>query len=170
LFFFFLFNLGKENRAKNLGAFFFWLCVQGKDIEFLTAQLDDEESGEGKASNDNAVNDSAYAKRKKRDYDNANEQRKSDKREQMVMFKELMSPESVSVSSESSNNINDSIIEKNRAYAVDKIASASHMDAVTAAERIKSLLLVINDKDVFEAMDPSIQRQIRNKLNTLLLE
>ena len=121
-------NVGLENRPKDLGRFYFWMTVRGKDLNFLVASLSEAESAaEGSKSPilaEGNVPLSAYAKRKRLIEESATKQKLSDKRDQMYLFKEILSSSDSSVKTNSSSDcVEQSVIQKNLSTA-DKILSA----------------------------------------------
>ena len=89
----FLYYLGLENRPKDIGRFYFWMTVRGKDLDFLVANLNDDESAsnsdESTGSTTN-TQETSYAKRKRREEEEAASRRMVVKKEQIDLFKELM--------------------------------------------------------------------------------
>ena len=102
----FVYFVGLENRPKDVGKFFFWMTVRGKDLEFLVANLSEEESAhEMEECQVKSATESTYARRKRRLEDSSNQQKLSDQSQQMAMFKEIMSTPDRSATPQSSDSI-----------------------------------------------------------------
>lgn len=167
----FLYYVGLENRPKDIGRFYFWMTVRGKDLDFLVANLNDDESAcnideiTGSTTN---TQETSYAKRKRREEEAAASQRMVVKKEQIDLFKELMSPGSDNSDVSSSPGVNDSIVEKNLAYANNKRVSSMHTEAMTTTEKVNNLLKVMDNTNVWGMYSREEQLKMQNDLKMLL--
>lgn len=148
---------GLENRPKDIGRFFFWMTVRGKDLDFLTANLTVEESAfEAEECEGANVPESSYARRKRRTEDSLHQQKVSDKKQQIAIMKEIMStPENGSTASTtSSDSVNESIVQKNLASANEK--------------KVNNLLKVMDNAIVFALYTVDEQNEMKSNLKFLI--
>lgn len=153
-----LYFVGLENRPKDVGKFYFWMTVRGKDLDFLVASLSEEESAhEIEESQVKGATESTYAKRKRRLEDSISQQKLSDQSQQMAMFKEIMSTPDRSAtpqSSDSIDSVNNSVVQKNLASANEK--------------RVNNLLKVMDNATVFGLYTMDEQNKMKNDLKLLI--
>ena len=166
-------NVGLENRPKDLGRFYFWMTVRGKDLNFLVASLSEAESAaEGSESPilaEGNVPLSAYAKRKRLIEESATKQKLSDKRDQMYLFKEILSSSDSSVKTNSSSDcVEQSVIQKNLSAADKNRATANHTEVMMNSDRVTNLLKVMDSAVVFNMYSESEQNEMKAELKLLI--
>jgi hypothetical protein len=154
------------------------MTVRGKDLDFLVASLNEDESasqGDGNGSVELNPQETSYAKRKRREEENHNAQKKLVQREQIDLFRELMSPDSIKSESSNTPCINDSIVQKNLAYANSKRVTATHTEAMTihteamtATEKVNNLLKVMNNATVWSMYSEDEQLTMQEDLKMLI--
>ena len=143
-------GVGLENRPKDLGRLYFWMTVRDKDLNFLVASLSEADSAsEGSESPvlvEGNVPLSAYAKRKRLTEEVASKQKLSDKREQMYLFKKIMSPSDNPGKTDSSNDVvAESVVKKNLSAADKNTATANHTQVMMNSDRVNNLLKVMDN-------------------------
>lgn len=145
---------GLENRPKDIGRFFFWMTVRGKDLDFLVANLSEEESAhEVEDIQVESTSESCYAKRKRKIEGAQSQQKLSDQKPQMALLKELMTTPETS-SKASSSVIDDSVVQKNLASANEK--------------KVNTLLKVMDNATVFALYTTEEQNQMKKDLKDLI--
>ena len=105
------------------------MTVRDKEINFLVACLDDQESAQesGDELDDKSIiTETSYAKRKKREEESSRQSKLSDKKQQLEILKELMSTpdNSAGMSTPSSHaqnvDVQESVVQRNLASANEK--------------------------------------------------
>ena len=136
------------------------MTVREKEINFLVACLDDEESAheiEDGHDEKTSVAESSYAKRKKREGESGRQHKLSEKKQQVELFRELMStPDNSSRLSTSSDSVQNSLAQKNFASANEK--------------KINVLLKVMDNAIVFAMYSVEEQNEMKNQLKRLIAE
>lgn len=150
------------------------MTVRGKDLDFLVASLNEDESAsqsDGNGCVELNPQETTYAKRKRREGEN----QKLVKKEQIDLFRELMSPDSITSDSSNTPCINDSIVQKNLAYANNKRVTAIHTEAMTihteamtATEKVNNLLKVMNNATVWSMYSEDEQLTMQEDLKMLI--
>lgn len=149
------------------------MTVRDKDLNFLVASLSDVESAsEGTESPvvvEGNIPPSAYAKRKRLLEESATKQKLSDKREQMYLFKEIMSSSDSTGKTNSSNDcVEQSVIQKNLSAADKNRATANHTEVMMNSDRVTNLLKVMDSAVVFSMYSESEQNEMKAELKQLI--
>ena len=128
---------GVENRGKDVGLFFYYMCVKEKDLEFLTATLFDDESASEAASTGlvTAPTETIYAKRQRSIRENTEKQQAAFTERNMTAMKSFMSPGV----DENNGLLNSSMIKKNNAIAEESSNSALYYESMTSTEEAKKI-------------------------------
>ena len=106
---------GVENRGKDIGLFFYYMCVKEKDLEFLTATLFPDESA-SEATCQGVVNapvETIYAKRQRSIKESTEKREAAFTEKNITAMRSFMSPGA----DESTELLNTSIINRNNASA-----------------------------------------------------
>ena len=139
------------------------MMVRDKEINFLVACLDDQESAQesGDELDDKSIiTETSYAKRKKREEESSRQSKLSDKKQQVEILKELMSTpdNSAGMSTPSSHaqnvDVQNSVIKRHLASADEKIVNV--------------LLKVMDNKTVFEMYSEEEQNNMKDQLKRLI--
>lgn len=141
------------------------MVLRNQSLDFLKANLFDNESAiqnqDEKTGSDGELGNpstSTYQKRKIREEEAASKKQSLAKLEQVAFLREIMSPASnASDLSPQNSAVNQSIIERNMAYAEDKKSSALHMAALTQSEKVKTLTSIVTNPLVFSLYPPADQ-------------
>lgn len=155
---------GAENRPKDLGRFFFWMSVRGKDLQFLVAVLSNTESAcqvDSTEVTDIPVDtETSYGKRKRQVKEAGDQTRK----EQMLLLKEIMCTPENNVGSASSNSmIDNSVVQRN-------LASANEKEAKSNTEKVNNLMKVMSNDIIFGMYTDEEKDSMRNELKRLICE
>ena len=139
------------------------MTVRDKDINFLVACLDEQESAQenGDGLDDNSIiTETSYAKRKKREKESSRQSKLSDKKQQLEIFKELMSTpdNSARMSTPSSHaqnvDVQNSVVQRNLASANEK--------------KVNVLLKVMDNKTVFGMYSKEEQNDMKDQLKRFI--
>ena len=139
------------------------MMVRDKEINFLVACLDDQESAQesGDELDDKSIiTETSYAKRKKREEESSRQSKLSDKKQQVEILKELMSTpdNSAGMSTPSSHaqnvDVQNSVIKRHLASADEKIVNV--------------LLKVMDNKTVFEMYSEEEKNNMKDQLKRLI--
>ena len=136
------------------------MTVREKEINFLVACLDEEESAqenEDGSDEKTSITETSYAKRKKREEESGRQHKLSEKKQQVELFRELMStPDSSSRTSSSSDSVQNSVVQINLASANEK--------------KVNILLKVMDNAIVFAMYTVEEQIEMKNQLKRLIAE
>ena len=139
------------------------MTVRDKEINFLVACLDDQESAQenGDGLDDKSIiTETSYAKRKKREEESSRQSKLSDKKQQLEILKELMSTpdSSAGMSTPSSHaqnvDVQNSVVQRNLASANEK--------------KVNVLLKVMDNKTVFGMYSEEEQNDMKDQLKRLI--
>lgn len=91
------------------------------------------------------------------------------KQEQVALLREFMTPNSnVGNDSVSSDAVNQSIIEKNKACVDDKKSNAILTEALTKTEKVNNLLKVMENPTIFGMYNEAEQSEMKTELKRLI--
>ena len=139
------------------------MTVRDKEIIFLVACLDDQESAqenEDGLDDKSIITETSYAKRKKREEESSRQSKLSDKKQQLEILKEFMSTpdNSAGMSTPSSHaqnvDVQESVVQRNLASANEK--------------KVNVLLKVMKNKTVFGMYSEEEQNDMKDQLKQLI--
>ena len=139
------------------------MTVRDKEIIFLVACLDDQESAqenEDGLDDKSIITETSYAKRKKREEESSRQSKLSDKKQQLEILKEFMSTpdNSAGMSTPSSHaqnvDVQESVVQRNLASANEK--------------KVNVLLKVMENKTVFGMYSEEEQNDMKDQLKQLI--
>jgi hypothetical protein len=115
------------------------MVLRDKSIDFLKANLFEDETAGDNADNINGMEagpcpSTNYAKRKRKEAEALAKKMSLAKQEQVAFLKDFIGPTN-SVNDSKNIAVNQSVIDKNLAYAEDKKKSAAHIEALTKTEK-----------------------------------
>ena len=150
------------------------MTLRQQNLDFLKANLFLDESACEASNNKSDVKgddgeQSNYAKRKRREEEMTSKKHEAMKQEQVALLREFMTPNSnVGNDSVSSDAVNQSIIEKNKACVDDKKSNAILTEALTKTEKVNNLLKVMGNPTIFGMYDEAEQSEMKTELKRLI--
>jgi hypothetical protein len=170
---------GAENRPKDIGLFFFWLCLRHRDHNFMRATLlEDEEAGSAARAVDagrgngrpsastNSGGNTQYKMRKDREIAKQNADNLRHKQETL----ELCSSMSFSPSGGSSAMvIDDSVKAKNFAAANEKDRLAALYEEKAKTEQLERIKTALTNPEISALLGEEGRDKARTKLLALLI-
>lgn len=164
---------GVENRGKDTGLFFYYMCVKEKDLEFLAATLFADESASEATCTGlvTAPVETIYAKRQRSIRENTEKREAAFTEKNMTVMRSFMSPGA----DESTEQLNTSIINRNNASADESTKSAIYYETLKTTEdakklscEIKTLTDILGNSVLMSTFSAANQETMRAKLLSLL--
>jgi hypothetical protein len=149
------------------------MVLKDKNIDFLKANLFEDEAAGDTADNNSEMiagpcASTNYAKRKRKEEEALAKKMSLAKQEQVAFLKDFIAP--TNTDNDSKNiAVNQSVIDKNLAYAEDKKKSAAHIEALTKTEKINNLIAVITTPLIFDMYDAAEKNALKAELKSLLM-
>jgi hypothetical protein len=161
------------NKVKDMGLLFYCLTVKGKDLDFLSTVLHDNENGEEKEVEDKDDCETTYGKRQRSMKHKADARLAASDDRQINMLRSVMSPNGSASSSD--DEVIKSTIAKNEMSIVTAGKQALYITSLTVAEQVKSDILEMNniksqlsDVNASSYFSQDDINELRQRLRTLM--